>query len=119
MKIADFALSGLKIEQIIIPPSVTKICNHAFSQCINLRRVDIPPDSNLQTIENHVFENTPITCFYIPPSVKFIERKGFRKSNILIIEIDENCIWKPSEEHFSKCKKVSIFSQRKHLKFFS
>ena len=43
------------IETIFIPSTVLKICENAFYGCINLRKIDILTESQLQTIESNAF----------------------------------------------------------------
>ena len=68
------------MEGISIPPSATKICEHAFFNCTNLRKVEIPTNSNLQTIEEFAFSESNIEEISIPPSVKmdFVTAINFR-----------------------------------------
>ena len=51
------AFSVSNIEEIYIPPNVSKICEGAFYKCKNLKKVEIPTKSNLQTIEKCTFSN--------------------------------------------------------------
>ena len=64
-----YAFSYSKIKEISIPRSVTKICEGAFSDCSNLRKVEIPTNSNLQTIEEDAFSYSNIEEISIPRSV--------------------------------------------------
>ena len=56
--ISDFF--GKQIEEIFIPSKVSKICENAFYNCENLRKVLISPNSNLETIKSCTFSYTNI-----------------------------------------------------------
>ena len=89
--IASNAFEDSDIEEIYIPSQITQICESAFAGCEELRKIVIPPDSNLQTIEINAFEESTITSIYIPPHVTQINEDAFRGcKNLHIIEFDEN-----------------------------
>ena len=46
---------------------ITKICEYAFSNCDNLKKVEIPKNSNLQTIEKYAFMFSNIEEFLFHP----------------------------------------------------
>lgn len=43
-------------ERIFIPKQVAQICNNLFEHCRNLKIVEFPPDSCLQSIESESFQ---------------------------------------------------------------
>ena len=65
------------IKEISILPSVTKICECAFSNCNNLGKVEIPKNSNLQTIEKNAFMFSNIEEISIPHGVAKIYESAF------------------------------------------
>ena len=69
--IGPFAFFNTQIEEIFIPPKVTKICKSAFNFCHFLTKVKIPRNSNLQTIELCAF--LYINEIYFPASLKELE----------------------------------------------
>ena len=88
--IGSYSFSESKMEGISIPPSATKICEHAFSNCYNLRKVEIPTNSNLQTIEEFAFSESNIEGISFPSRVTKICKNGFSDCNKLqIIELSE------------------------------
>ena len=48
------------IEEPLIPPNIKIIASFAFHQCKNLRKVEFPVDSNLQTIGESAFSFSSI-----------------------------------------------------------
>ena len=61
-----------------------------FANCINLKKVDIPANSNLQTIESNAFSYSNIESIVIPSKVSKISDSLFAScSNLQIIEISE------------------------------
>ena len=77
------AFLGTRIKEILIPPSVTKICEKAFHSCLGLKKVDIPKNSNLQIIGKDAFSNTGINEIFIPPSVTKICINAFESCKLL------------------------------------
>lgn len=58
---------------------------------LNLTKIEIKPDSELQVIEDHVFDSTPITSIFIPQHVEQIyDHALFYCQKFQIIEFDEN-----------------------------
>ena len=78
------------IKSIKIPPSVTKIGEFAFSQCM-LQNIKITNDSNLQIIEKGSFQSTLIERIFIPQQVtKICTRAFYNCKELKRIEITEN-----------------------------
>ena len=75
---------------ISIPPSVRHICQRAFNN-YNIERIDIPSNSELQTIEKDAFNYSSITSLYIPPHVKYLN--GDELNYLVSIQIIEILIW--------------------------
>ena len=50
------AFKYTKINNIIIPKSVTQICESAFAFCEELRRIEIEQNSSLEAIGNEAFK---------------------------------------------------------------
>ena len=59
-----FSNSGIKI--ILLPENVTKICRFAFNNCRNLRKIEFPKNSDLQTIESQAFAFSVIKELFLP-----------------------------------------------------
>ena len=79
-----------QIHKIVIPASVTKICESAFHYC-NLRKLEISDNSNLQTIEDGAFQSSKINQFCFPSSMSEIGHFSFSYCNGLkMVEISEN-----------------------------
>lgn len=71
------------IKRIIIPSFIKRISSYAFSQCIQLRKVDFSQCNNLKLIESNSFSYTPIKKLIIPDKVTKIEKKSFCNCNHL------------------------------------
>lgn len=67
--IAPYSFSDSLIERILIPSSVTKICEFAFFHCNKLKKVEIEMNSELRSIEKSAFANSSIESISIPSSV--------------------------------------------------
>ncbi|KAK8844354.1 hypothetical protein M9Y10_024568 [Tritrichomonas musculus] len=68
-RIESYGFSCSNIENISISKSVTEICENAFSYCKKLRHVEIPFDSELQTIEENTFTYSTIESLTVPSSI--------------------------------------------------
>ncbi|KAK8852897.1 hypothetical protein M9Y10_017889 [Tritrichomonas musculus] len=75
--IASNAFEYSNIDQIFIPPQVTKICKNAFAHCTQLRKIEIPPDSELRKIGKMAFSMTQIESIFIPCHVTKIGGEAF------------------------------------------
>ena len=79
------------IIEISIPPNIKIISSYAFSSCDILTKVEIPTNSNLQTIEPEAFSWSKIKEIYIPSKVSKICENTFSNCNNLTkIEISTN-----------------------------
>ena len=99
------------IESITNPSFVKKICSSAFSDCTNLHQVEIPINSELQTIENDAFINTQIKYIRIPSQVTKIGEKAFYccLQQLQTIEIPNDSKLETNQENaFSYCSIESI-----------
>jgi hypothetical protein len=77
-KIQGGAFKLTPLEEIIIPASVKEIGLAAFSNCKNLKAVYFSKNSQLETIEFHMFEHCEnLVRLDIPDSVKVIESGAF------------------------------------------
>ena len=61
--------SGLFEHIHIYNIKMIKICEYAFFNCCRLRKVEIPTNSNLQTIEKYAFSGSNIEEIYFPKSL--------------------------------------------------
>lgn len=89
IKIINFnAFADSLIESIFIPPSVTHICENAFKCCAKLFIVEISPDSENLTIDNHAFNSSDVEIMSMPSSIfKFKENWCCRIQNLKYIQI--------------------------------
>ena len=65
------------IEEFFIPSNIKVITSCAFNRCFNLKKVEIPTKSNLQTIESFVFSISNIKSIFIPSKVSRISEHAF------------------------------------------
>ena len=72
-QIASCAFSSSIVSQIVTTSSITRICKSAFSYCGNLKEIEFPSDSELQTIEKDAFHCSSIESLTIPSSVCNLE----------------------------------------------
>ena len=69
----DTILYGYRdIKEISIPSNIKIISSYAFHNCTKLAKIEIPPNSNLQTIERSAFSCTDIERIFIPQKVSKI-----------------------------------------------
>ena len=79
-------------EKIVIPSFVKKICKNSFYNCQRLIKVEFQKNSQLVSIQNDCFSDSPIKGFCIPRSTKKIG------SNAFDFCLGLNCIELLSEE---------------------
>ena len=74
----DILLFGNRnIKEISIPSNIKIISPYAFDHCEKLRKVEIPPNSNLQMIKKNAFSYTKIQEIFIPSKVLKIGKNAF------------------------------------------
>jgi hypothetical protein len=77
----DSLLLGIGCEafrgSLVIPASVRRIEEHAFSRCRALSSVTFPPDSRLWRIEGGAFHETPLRKVVLPPGAEEISPRAF------------------------------------------
>ena len=82
--------SAEKIAAIIIPASVTEICEYAFNYCRNLQAVVFEENSQLTTINNSAFENCiKLSNINLPNNLLSIGSYAFSNTAITQITIPE------------------------------
>ena len=88
----DNLLFGCRdIKEISIPSNIKIISSYAFECCYNLIKVEIPPNSNLHTIESNAFSESKIKEIFIPPKVSKICQYAFNScTNLTKVEIPPN-----------------------------
>lgn len=127
----DVLVFGIRnITTVTIPNFIKSIGPFSFDNCTDLRIVEIPNDSKLQTIEDCSFSGTSIEHTRIPSNVTKIGQSAFYKSNKLrFVEIPNDskiqkisrssfngtsietikipsCVTKIGNHAFSECKKL-------------
>lgn len=91
--IQDYAFSGSKIEEIVIPASVTYIGNNVFRDCYKLETIEVESSSNDFSCENGILYNKTktklVACPYlypgslvIPNTVTEIQNSAFANCKI-------------------------------------
>ena len=103
------------IKEISISSNIKKISSYAFDNCQKLIKVDISPNSNLQTIESNAFQYSNIKQIFIPSKVsKICENAFYRCMNLIKIEIPPNSNLQIIESHafqYSNIEQIFIPSK--------
>ncbi len=106
------ALSGgacggsIKIQEVVIPDTVTSIGAMCFSYCTELTKVILP--QNLSVIESGVFNHcTKLRSIDIPQSVKTIEKDAFYRCDELWTITLPNGLKSIGENAFAACPNLS------------
>lgn len=71
-EISPYSFSESLIENVFIPPQITRIGDCAFLLCKNLKKVEIPINSQLRIIGNKSFMESSIESIFIPSHVKIL-----------------------------------------------
>ena len=75
-KIKSQAFENTRIEKIILGESIVHIGAHAFSECENLKLVDLSRCSNIKAVSSESFDKCDITDMYLPKHVKITSKVG-------------------------------------------
>ena len=98
------------IKEIYIPSNITILSYYAFHQCTNLTKVEISPNSNLQTIGKHAFSNTRIKEDFIQSKVSIICECAFNYcKNLQFVEFSEESELK-SFPDFCNCSMLLVMT---------
>ena len=65
------------VEKVTIPSFIKHIGAYAFDSCKKLKNIEIPINSELQTIEKYAFKESSIENFQVPPHVTYIGKSAF------------------------------------------
>ena len=107
------------IKEISIPSNIRIISSGAFSGCLELKKVEIPQNSSLQTIGNNAFNTSGIKDISIPSQVSKICKKAFYNCNHLKkVEIPQNSNLKTIGENafaYSKIEGIYLPDSLKEL----
>lgn len=66
-----------KITSVTIPKNIKHIKSYAFKDCLNLKKIIIPKDSELRTLGVDSFKNTIIESFFISSKLEKIGKRCF------------------------------------------
>ncbi|KAK8870239.1 hypothetical protein M9Y10_008116 [Tritrichomonas musculus] len=85
-EICDFCFYGFnKLNEVIIPSSVTSIGINSFKKCTSLSKVSFENPSSLKSIENSAFnECSSLLQFSVPSSVVSIGEDSFKNCSSLV-----------------------------------
>lgn len=75
-RIGSFVFSNTQVTQVSIPFTVTKLEYYAFSGCSNLKKVILPENSKLETINKHAFSSSGLAEIDLS-TVKKIDDNAF------------------------------------------
>lgn len=81
-KIAIEAFKDSKVEEVILPETLTEIDNRAFYNCTHLEKINLP--KNLKSIGSMAFYNTSLKKVSFPENIDYIGRRAFAKTNLII-----------------------------------
>ena len=109
--IDDKAFEKSSIENIIIPPHVSRIGESSFCFCFNLNTIEFSQNSELETIRNDAFFNSSIQQITIPSSVTEIGKESFGGCDLLkSINFQSDSRLKTIPNDFLMCTTISEFT---------
>ena len=108
-RIEPFAFENNKIlESIELPDSINKIGREAFSNCWNLKYVNIP--YGVETIDYKTFNGTSIENIEIPESVTVIVNSAFSNCEEIKEVVIPNSVIEIGDSVFINCNKMEKIS---------
>ena len=100
--IGEGAFCGCKIEQIVIPDTVTEIRSNAFSECDSLQSVSLPGE--ITAIAPHTFiECESLESIELPEGVTTIGDRAFSSCYALTSMVIPNSVTELGEYVFESC----------------
>ena len=82
--------SNFYLSSIDIPDSVILIDDNAFSECLNLKEINISPNSNLTTLGINIFRDTIVKSIFLSKNVTNISPITFDSCILESITVDQN-----------------------------
>jgi hypothetical protein len=76
-RIGCYAFSKTKLTEVKLPKSLQHLGVGAFAQCELLTACEIPPDSNVEVINDDCFAGTKLKRIHIPSKTKIIGQTAF------------------------------------------
>ena len=70
------------IEKVEIPPYIKRIESYAFQSCTKLFKIEIPENSELQSIGKSAFEHSKIEDIYLPASLSDLDEGLVSRSSV-------------------------------------
>lgn len=114
------AFAGSIIESITISPHLTCISKKAFYLCKNLKKIEIPKNSELKKIDMYAFSYSNIDSISLPCHLTQICEGSFQYcKNLKTVEIEKNSELQMIGKNaffYSSLEKLSIPSSIKELK---
>ena len=89
-RISERAFIDCRITSISIPVSVTYIGESAFFSCRFLTTVTFEAGSNLQTIQNDVFQQTAVSSLTLPASLEFLGYMDEQQTPLRTLIFEDN-----------------------------
>lgn len=120
ISIGQFAFSDcLNLVGVSIPPAVAKMGSHVFNGCTALNKVEFQDPKNLTLIPESCFEGTGISTITIPSSVTIIGEAAFKNTKFISINIPRT-ISEIKPFAFSKCPTLEsvVFEEPSIIKVF-
>ena len=93
------------VESVILPDSITKICDYAFYGCLNMKTVNIP-DSVTEIGENAFCLCEKLESINIPDGITVIREETFSCCKSLEIVCIPETVTEIGERAFSSCEKL-------------
>ncbi len=96
--------SGCKLSSVIIPDSVTVICENAFAECSYLSSINMP--NSVAFIGSYAFEGCGLKSVVIPDSVTSLNSQAFGSCGILETAVLPSGLSKIEKEMFVGCRSL-------------
>ena len=100
--IAGFAFDSTSVVSVVLPESVKKIGNYAFSNCASLKQIKIP--TSVKTVEENAFNQcSSLTGIIWPGNVKKIPESACEYCSALVEVVVEEGVTKIEGSAFAFC----------------
>lgn len=127
LPVVEIATSAFKdnqnIKEVIIPKTVTRICQSAFENCIELEKVTFASESSLTTINKNAFRNcAKLKDVVIPEKVKTMQYGAFMDCKSLTEIVIPSTLKTITQFAFGGCsslEKVTLPETLKGIEYYA
>ena len=114
--IGDYAFTGLSIEEVVLPDTITCIGKNAFSGCSKLQKINLP--QSLEEICDGAFSFSALQECLIPANTRLGKKVFYNCPSLVCVQFSRGAIKIP-KSCFAHCTRLSTLILPDTIRFIS